>query len=195
MGTVHDEIWEKLNFDLDAHPSILEVLIKFYGDIYLSQAKRLQGMEYFDFVLFVVHGMRIRELHDAKGQGEKVIGIFCIFVPEELVLAAGAIQVGLCAGAESEVVSLIGRGEDSRRVALGIHQAIVERASAMVRRVGRQPRFVFAGGVAYNPCMRQLLAQKLDIPLTVPESPQTLGALGAAIYAATTAQVSGRQSG
>jgi len=53
----------------------------------------------------------------------------------------------------------------------------------MVRRVGQQPRFVFAGGVAYNPCLRQLLAKELGIPLTVPENPQTVGALGAALYA------------
>lgn len=85
--------------------------------------------------------------------------------------------------AESEVVSLIGRGEDSRCVARGIHQAIVDRVSAMVRRVGQQPRFVFAGGVAYNPCMRHLLAQELKVPLTVTENPQTVGALGAALYA------------
>jgi len=61
-----------------------------------------------------------------------------------------------------------------------------DRVSAMVRRVGRQPKFVFAGGVAYNPCMRQLLAHDLGITLTVPENPQTVGALGAAIYAAQT---------
>jgi predicted CoA-substrate-specific enzyme activase len=86
--------------------------------------------------------------------------------------------------AESEVVSLIGRGEDSRRVALGIHRAITGRVSAMVRRVGVYERFVFAGGVAHNLCMRQLLAEELDTPLTVPASPQTVGALGAALHAA-----------
>ncbi len=86
--------------------------------------------------------------------------------------------------AESEVVSLIGRGEDSHRVALGIHQAIVDRVSAMVRRVGLQPKVVFAGGVAHNDCMRHMLAQQLNTALTVPENPQTVGALGAAIYAA-----------
>ena len=86
--------------------------------------------------------------------------------------------------AESEVVSLIGRGEDSRRVALGIHEAIVSRVGAMVRRIGLAPRFVFAGGVAYNPCMRQLLAKDFGMEVSVPGSPQTVGALGAAIYAA-----------
>lgn len=85
--------------------------------------------------------------------------------------------------AESEVVSLIGRGEDSRRVALGIHNAIVGRLSAMVRRVGLGQRFLFAGGVAYNPCLRWLLAEELGMSLTVPDNPQTVGALGAALCA------------
>jgi benzoyl-CoA reductase/2-hydroxyglutaryl-CoA dehydratase subunit BcrC/BadD/HgdB len=100
MTTNYDEMWEKLNLDLSAHEGLLQVLGKFYGDIYLSQAGRLKGMEYLDFVLSEVHGLRIQELQEAKAAGKKVIGTFCVFVPEELVLAAGAIQVGLCAGAE-----------------------------------------------------------------------------------------------
>jgi (R)-2-hydroxyacyl-CoA dehydratese activating ATPase len=86
--------------------------------------------------------------------------------------------------AESEVVSLIGRGEDSRRVALGIHQAIVSRISAMIKRVGFSQRFVFAGGGAHSLCLRRLFARELGIPLSVPDNPQTVGALGAAIHAA-----------
>lgn len=86
--------------------------------------------------------------------------------------------------AESEVVSLISRGEDSRRVAFGLHRAIAERTSAMIRRVGLRERFVFAGGVAQNPCLRQLFAQALGVPVTVPDNPQILGALGAALHAA-----------
>jgi benzoyl-CoA reductase/2-hydroxyglutaryl-CoA dehydratase subunit BcrC/BadD/HgdB len=100
MTTPYDDMWEKLNLDLTAHEGLLQVLGKFYGDIYLSQSGRLQGMEYLDFVLSEVHGLRIQELQEAKAQGKKVIGTFCVFVPEELVLAADAIQVGLCAGAE-----------------------------------------------------------------------------------------------
>jgi benzoyl-CoA reductase/2-hydroxyglutaryl-CoA dehydratase subunit BcrC/BadD/HgdB len=100
MPTPHDEMWEKLNLDLAAHEGLLQVLGKFYGDIYLTQSGRLKGMEYLDFVLTEVHGLRIKELQADKAQGKKVIGTFCVFVPEELVLAAGAIQVGLCAGAE-----------------------------------------------------------------------------------------------
>ncbi len=86
--------------------------------------------------------------------------------------------------AESEVVSLISRGEDSRRVACGLHRAIAERTVASIRRVGLRERFVFAGGVAQNSCLRQLLAEALGVPVTVPDNPQILGALGAALYAA-----------
>jgi predicted CoA-substrate-specific enzyme activase len=85
--------------------------------------------------------------------------------------------------AESEVVSLIGRGANSQQVALGIHEAIVSRVGAMVRRVGLEKRLVFAGGVAYNPCIRQLLEKELGMEVSVPPNPQTVGALGAALLA------------
>lgn len=95
------DMWERLNLDLEAHDGLLQVLGKFYGDIYLSQEGRLKGAEYLDFVLSEIHGLRIKELQDAKAAGRKIIGTFCVFVPEELTLAAEAVQVGLCSGAEA----------------------------------------------------------------------------------------------
>ncbi|TVM18471.1 2-hydroxyacyl-CoA dehydratase [Oceanidesulfovibrio indonesiensis] len=95
------EMWEKLDLDLPAHDALLEVLGKFYGDIYMSQQGRLQGMEYLDFVLSEVHGLRIKELQDAKAEGRKIVGTFCVFVPEEITLAADAVHVGLCSGADA----------------------------------------------------------------------------------------------
>ena len=85
--------------------------------------------------------------------------------------------------AESEVVSLISRGEESASVALALHEAIAVRIAAMARRVGIKERLVFAGGGALNPCLQQLLGDKLGVRVTVPESPQTISALGAAILA------------
>lgn len=99
--SAHKEMWENLNLDISAHDGLLEVLGKLYGDIYLSQENRLKGMEYLDFVLSEVHGLRIKEIQDAKANGKKVIGTFCVFVPEELTLAANAIHVGLCSGADA----------------------------------------------------------------------------------------------
>ncbi len=99
--TNYVDVWEKLELDLEAHDALLEVLGKFYQDIYLSQDNRLIGMEYLDFVISEIHGLRIKELQEAKKEGKKIIGTFCVFVPEELTLAANCIQVGLCAGAEA----------------------------------------------------------------------------------------------
>jgi len=85
--------------------------------------------------------------------------------------------------AESEVISLIAKNEDGRRIALGLHESISERIAGMARRISLKQRIVFAGGVAKNPCMLQLLSQKLGVDLTTPEEPQIVGALGAAIIA------------
>ena len=95
------EMWENLNLDISAHDGLMEVLGKFYGDIYLSQQNRLQGAEYLDFVLSEVHGLRIQEIQEAKAAGKKVVGTFCVFVPEEITLAADCVQIGLCSGADA----------------------------------------------------------------------------------------------
>ncbi|MCW7753883.1 double-cubane-cluster-containing anaerobic reductase [Desulfobotulus sp. H1] len=97
----YEAMWEKLNLDIPAHDALLGVLGQFYGDIYMSQKGRLQGMEYLDFVLSEVHGLRIQELQEAKSKGHKIIGTFCVFVPEELTLAANAVHIGLCSGADA----------------------------------------------------------------------------------------------
>ncbi|WP_054649308.1 double-cubane-cluster-containing anaerobic reductase [Salidesulfovibrio brasiliensis] len=99
--SAYREMWENLDLDLEAHDGLLEVLGKFYGDIFMSQQGRLSGAEYLDFVLSEVHGLRIKEIQDAKAEGKKIIGTFCVFVPEELTLAANAVQVGLCSGADA----------------------------------------------------------------------------------------------
>ncbi len=85
--------------------------------------------------------------------------------------------------AESEVVSLIARGENVSAIALALHRAVATRVAGMVRRVGIRGRVVFAGGVAQNRCLQKLLGEELGVPLTVPEKPQLVGALGAALLA------------
>lgn len=85
--------------------------------------------------------------------------------------------------AESEVVSLISRGEESSAIALALHEAIATRIVGMVRRIGLKDGIVFAGGAALNKCLRQLLSEKLGVEITVPNDPQIVGALGAALLA------------
>jgi predicted CoA-substrate-specific enzyme activase len=85
--------------------------------------------------------------------------------------------------AESEVVSLIARGESPQNIALGLHNAIVSRILALAGRIGFNEKVVFAGGVAKNPCMVTLLRRKLDQDISVPDEPQIIGAIGAALCA------------
>lgn len=86
--------------------------------------------------------------------------------------------------AESEVTSLIAKGQDRREIARGLHLSVIRRAAGMLQRVSADGAIVFTGGVAHNPCMRVLLAQKLDRDILVPDDPQFAGALGAALLAA-----------
>ena len=83
--------------------------------------------------------------------------------------------------AESEVISLLTRGARREEVALGIHEAITQRIIGMLGRSSPMPSLVFAGGVAYNQCIGQLLSNNLRISLLIPEKPQIVGALGAAM--------------
>ena len=41
-----------------------------------------------------------REALELQASGQKIIGLYCAFTPKELVLAAGAVPVALCAGTE-----------------------------------------------------------------------------------------------
>lgn len=93
-------MWKELNIDLKTHDLLCDALPPLYEGIYLDQENRPESMDYFNMVVAEVHGARIKELMDFKAKGKKVVGAFCIYVPEELVLAAGSQLVGLCAGSE-----------------------------------------------------------------------------------------------
>jgi predicted CoA-substrate-specific enzyme activase len=85
--------------------------------------------------------------------------------------------------AESEVTSLIAKGSDRREIARGVHASVIRRAAGMLQRVSSEGDIIFTGGVARNPCMRVLLGQMLGRTIRVPDGPQFIGALGAALLA------------
>ena len=94
------EIWKELGIDLERHDELLEALPEVYEEIFLSQENRPEGMSYFDEVVADIHGARVRELYEMRREGRPILGTFCVYVPEEIVLAAGGVCVGLCGGAE-----------------------------------------------------------------------------------------------
>ncbi len=99
MADYH-QMWSKLGMDLETHDQLCEVLPQAFGDVYLSQENRPEGMDYFNFVVAEIHGVRPAELVEAQKQGTKIFGTFCIYVPDEVVFAAGGIATGLCGGSQ-----------------------------------------------------------------------------------------------
>ncbi len=103
MTTDNRQMWTDLGIDLERHDMLLNALGPIYQEIYLSQKNRPEGMGFFDFVVGDIHGIRVRELRQHAMNGGKVVATYCVFVPEELVWAADAIPVGLCAGTQFSV--------------------------------------------------------------------------------------------
>lgn len=99
----YNEMWKGLGLDMERHDQLLNALGAIYSGVYMGQKDRPKGMEYFDFVMSEVHGLRIKELLDHKEKGGKVVGTFCLYVPDEIILAGGGASVGLCGGAQFSV--------------------------------------------------------------------------------------------
>jgi len=83
--------------------------------------------------------------------------------------------------AESEVTSLIAKGQERKEIALGLHNSVIRRVSGMLNRVAPDGDIVFTGGVANNPCMVSLLETTTGRKVHLPEAPELTGALGAAL--------------
>lgn len=96
-------MWQELGIDLKHHDTLLNALVPMFQEIYLSQENRPQGMGFFDFVVGDIHGIRVKELREYAKDGGKVVATYCVFVPEEIVWAAGGIPVGLCAGTQFSI--------------------------------------------------------------------------------------------
>jgi len=88
--------------------------------------------------------------------------------------------------AESEVVSLIADGVPVNEIVLGLHRAIASRTVSLLKRTipGHNGQAVaMSGGVARNKGVVRAIAEALGHPIFVPEMPDTVGALGAALIA------------
>lgn len=98
--TDRHEMWASLGMDLETHDQLCAVLPTAFGDIYLSQENRPENMAFYDFVVSDIHGIRPAELIELQKAGGKVFGTFCVFVPDEIVVACGGAVTGLCGGSQ-----------------------------------------------------------------------------------------------
>ena len=87
--------------------------------------------------------------------------------------------------AESEVISLIARGEKRQDIIAGIHESIAARVSSMLARVGISEPVMITGGVARNAGVVDALTRKLGVKIAVSSYAQVNGAIGAAVLASS----------
>ena len=85
--------------------------------------------------------------------------------------------------AESEVISLIAHCTPREDILNGIHTAICLRVLAMMDRMHPEPELTLTGGVAKNVGVLDTIRRRTDLPINVPDEPQIVGALGAALIA------------
>lgn len=50
-----------------------------------------------------IRGASLIKIKEAKDEGQKVVGIYCTYCPQEMILAAGAIPVSLCGTSETPI--------------------------------------------------------------------------------------------
>ena len=103
MSEEYRAMWEGLGLNMRRHDALLAALPAIYEQVFLGQENRPKAMGFYDFVVSEIHGLRIKELLEHKQKGGKVFGTFCVYVPEEIIVAADGIAVGLCGGADFSV--------------------------------------------------------------------------------------------
>ena len=109
--------------------------------------------------------------------------------PEELCQMAaqggGASISSMCTVfAESEVISLIGRGEKRENIAFAVVDSIVKKVSSQAGRMaGGQGAVCLTGGLCGYPYLRQSLSDALGCEVRTAEEGRYAGAVGAALCA------------
>ena len=88
------QMWKDLGMDVETHDMLCQVLPTAFGDTFLSMENRPESMGFYDFVVSEIHGIRPSEMIAAQKEGKKVVGTFCVYVPDEVINAAGALFSG-----------------------------------------------------------------------------------------------------
>ena len=110
--------------------------------------------------------------------------------PEELCELAsqgGGVSISsMCTVfAESEVISLIGRGERKENIAFGVVDSIVKKVATQAGRLNLQGSTVcLTGGLCEFPYLRRCLEKALGVAVAACPDARYAGAIGAALHAA-----------
>jgi len=99
----HKVVLQELGLNVELHDEVLKYVDRTFQQTVGAQQGKPDGISYFDHVLHESHGGRVAELVKQKKNGKKTVGTFCIYVPEELAMAANTVPVALCGGTQFSV--------------------------------------------------------------------------------------------
>lgn len=91
-------MWTDLGMNVELHDRFLDNGHRLHQRNFLWQKNRPMAMKLFDTALHDSHGQRVKEIIDYRSAGGKSIGSFCIYVPDEITMAAGVLNIPLCGG-------------------------------------------------------------------------------------------------
>ena len=89
---------QTLGVNTSLHDQMLGHSDRIFRKAVASQRNRPEGMRWFDEAFHASHGARVKEIFEYRNAGGKSIGTFCIYVPDEVALAAGVLPIPLCGG-------------------------------------------------------------------------------------------------
>jgi len=92
-------------------------------------------------------------------------------------------NTGCAVFAETEVVSRVAEGARKEDILAGMHRALAAKIQVLVERVGLKRDCALIGGGAKDIGLVKSIEEKLGFNLLVPEEPQIIAALGAALIA------------
>jgi predicted CoA-substrate-specific enzyme activase len=92
-------------------------------------------------------------------------------------------NTGCAVFAESEAVSRIAEGAAKEDILAGLHRTLAAKIQTMVERLGIEPDCALVGGGAKDIGLVKSIEESLACSLLVPEEPQIVAALGAALIA------------
>ncbi len=99
----YPKMWEGLGMDVARFDKARQMLGEVYDKLFLSQTERPRKMAYFDAMIAEIFGGRIKEILAVKKSAKPVVGTFCVYIPEEIVVAAGGVCIGLCGGSPGSI--------------------------------------------------------------------------------------------
>ncbi|WP_251447268.1 acyl-CoA dehydratase activase [Vermiculatibacterium agrestimuris] len=85
--------------------------------------------------------------------------------------------------AESEVISKLSQGHAIEDMVAGIHDSVARKIYGLAKRVGVRPQVALTGGGGRNLGLVRAMERHFGQPVYLPQRPQLIGALGAALLA------------